>query len=391
MSELPHAGASTPAPADLSAQTLDPLVRGTTLLDRFTVVEVLSSDGSTNMYRVAVMRQCPNCGVDNEGNLTHCGFCGTELPAARTLALVEQSKPSNGQVIPASFTLDGLTYTFARDLDTAAEPVERTVRLEYGFVSDPGLARGARGEPNEDSVLTMLVQSQYADAAPTLGVFMVADGVGGAEAGEVASRMAVQSTAHALLARLLAPTADDAPLTGEMIHDALRDAIGKANRQVIEYAQTHEMQPGTTITLAVVRDGRAYFANVGDSRAYLMREHALTQVTRDHSYVAGLVANGEIAPDEARVHPQRNLILRSLGDPSGFEVDLFPAREGLTLGAGDQIMLCSDGLWEMVSDEDIARVLSNTSGAQEACGQLVGFANAAGGADNISVVVVRAA
>lgn len=390
MSDLPLDGTNAPASADPPAETLDPLVTGTTLLDRYTIVELLWSSDGTNVYRVAEMRRCPNCGVDNEGNLTHCGFCEDELPPARTFALTEQSKPSNGQISPTSFSLDGLTYVLARDLETRAETVERAVRLEYGFVSDPGLARGARGEPNEDSVLTMQLVSQHATAAPTLGLFIVADGVGGAEAGEVASRMAVQSTAHALLARLLAPTSDDAEVMPETIQDAMRAAIGQANTHVMNYADAHEVQPGTTITLALVRDGRAYFANVGDSRAYLLRENVLTQITRDHSYVAGLVARGEITPDEARVHPRRNLILRSLGDSSGFDVDVFPEGEGLALDAGDQILLCSDGLWEMLSEDEIAKVLTTVSSAQEACAQLVGFANAAGGADNISVVIVRA-
>jgi protein phosphatase len=122
-----------------------------------------------------------------------------------------------------------------------------------------------------------------------------------------------------------------------------------------------------------------------------LREGTLKQVTRDHSYVGELVRKGEITEEEARVHPQRNLILRSLGDPSGVKPDIFAGDgNGLELQAGDLLLLCTDGLWEMVTDEEIARIVLQNDDPRQACAQLVRFANAAGGADNITALILKA-
>ena len=369
-----------------AAETLNPLVLGTTLLDRYTIVEVISSEHGVNTYRVAEMRRCPNCGVENEGNLTHCGFCGLELPAPRTLVLTERAAASSA-MLPTSFMLDGLTYAFTRDASQQLEAVKPAIQLRYHFLSDPGLVRGIKGDVNEDSVLAFHLTAQHSTAAPLLGLFIVADGVGGAAAGEVASQLAIQTVAHELLSKLLAPIPDYVSLTDGMIHEFIRAAISEANVQVLAYGDQYQVSLGATITLALVLDDHAYFANVGDSRSYMWRDQTLTQLTRDHSYVAQLVIKGEITAEEARVHPQRNLILKSLGDASGFEVDIFPSNESLELQRGDQFLLCSDGLWEMVNDAEIQNILAKATNAQQACAQLISFANAAGGVDNISVIV----
>lgn len=365
-----------------------PLVLGTILLDRYTIVEVLATENGVNVYRVAEMRRCLNCGVENEGGLTHCGFCGTELPAARTLILSERPTSPNGQMIPSSFMLDGMSYAFARDMDAANEPPRTTVQITHSFVSDPGLVRGSRGDPNEDSILTFQLTSQHSTAMQTLGLFVVADGVGGAEAGELASQMAIQAIAHTVLSGLVAPGRIETE--NKAVRAALSSAISEANARVLDYGQLHDVPLGSTLTLALVLDNRAFIANLGDSRTYLFRDNELVQITHDHSYVAQLVAKGEIATEQVRTHPQRNLILRSLGDATGFEPDIFPDEGGgMELLTGDQILLCSDGLWEMVSDEEIANVLRHTSDLSQACAQLTSFANAAGGIDNISAILVQ--
>ena len=138
-------------------------------------------------------------------------------------------------------------------------------------MSDPGIARVLRGDPNEDSVLAFRLTAQHSKTGSDMGVLMIADGVGGAAAGEVASEMATQTIAQELVAALMHPSGGGR-VTDEDIHDTLRAAISEANQQVIEYGLTHSLSPGTTVVLALLREGRLYIANVGDSRAYLYRE-----------------------------------------------------------------------------------------------------------------------
>ncbi len=368
-----------------------PLVVGTTLLDRYTVIELVSSGDGANVYRVAEMRPCPACGVENEGNRAQCGYCGSELPAPRVLALVERNSPTHGAIVPTSFELDGMTYAFARDAATIDEEHATTLRLANAFLSDPGITRATRGEPNEDSVLAFEATGQFEGGRSTKGLYIVADGVGGAAAGEVASEMAVKTIAQDLTAFLFAPPNGRVESRAVELASALQAAIVRANHQIVEYGHTHHIALGTTVVLALVLDGRAYIANVGDSRAYLWRDDSLRQITRDHSFVGELVRKGEITAEQARIHPQRNLILRSLGDPSGVQPDVYPEEaDGIELQDGDILLLCTDGLWEMVSDKELAMILGQNGELEEMCKQLVLFANAAGGADNITALALGA-
>ena len=141
----------------------------------------------------------------------------------------------------------------------------------------------------------------------------------------------------------------------------------------------------TTITLAVIRDGYAVIANVGDSRAYRWNADGLQQISVDHSLVQSLVEAGELEPDQIYTHPQRNIIYRALGDRSRTEVDTFP----LELVPGDRLILCSDGLWEMTRDDGIEETMLRELDPQVACDMLVELANMAGGTDNISIIIVE--
>jgi serine/threonine protein phosphatase PrpC len=141
---------------------------------------------------------------------------------------------------------------------------------------------------------------------------------------------------------------------------------------------------GTTLTAALVVGEICAIANVGDSRTYLCREGHLEQITQDHSLVASLVAANMIQPEQMHVHPQRSNIYRSLGDRASVEIDIFEC----PLQVGDRLLLCSDGLWEMVYDPEILQIMERSANPQEACDRLVEAANLAGGVDNISVAAV---
>jgi protein phosphatase len=173
------------------------------------------------------------------------------------------------------------------------------------------------------------------------------------------------------------------------LESLIHSAISKANSVVYDYAKHKPRQAanaGTTIAMMAVRGEQAVIANIGDSRVYLLRDHIMRQITIDHSLVASMVAEGHISPDEIFTHPQRNMIYRFLGQKGDVKADIFRER----LKPGDQVLLCSDGLWEMVrSDGRMQALFEKEADLQSACQNLVEAANQAGGEDNISVILVR--
>lgn len=370
-------------------EPLLPLIPGTLLLDRYTVVELVSSSETANVYFVAPVRPCPVCGVENDGGAIECGFCGAELPEPNFLRLIEQRAPSDPHWLPpSSFVIDGCSYTLTPNSNAMSTETNSTLRFTYGMQTDPGLKRGALGEPNEDSLAVVTFDAQDARGA-ALGLFMIADGVGGAAAGEVASRLSLQTLTHEWVTRLLLPAWNERALSDETTRAEIITGLAAANTRLLQYQSEHNLQLGTTLTAALVWNGHAYVVNIGDSRTYLYRHGTLSQLTRDHSYVATLVASGTLTPEEAYLHPQRNLILRSLGDVN-LEADIFPEENhALELLPGDRLLLCSDGLWEMVRDAEMQNALAQTPDAQPACAALVNLANLAGGADNITIIIIN--
>ena len=225
------------------------------------------------------------------------------------------------------------------------------MRLGIGVATDIGRVR----EKNEDSYLV---------EEP---LFAVADGMGGHKGGDVASQLALETIEGK-------PAAD--------LGQRLRDA----NAAVFERSQTDRsvMGMGTTVTAVVVQGTSALFAHVGDSRAYLLRAGDLRQLTDDHTLVARMVKTGEITEAEAEVHPHRSVLTRALGTEPDVIVDEFD----VALTDGDRLLLCSDGLTGMVTEEQIVAILSAAPDPQDAANRLVRAANRAGGVDNITVVVV---
>jgi protein phosphatase len=234
------------------------------------------------------------------------------------------------------------------------------MKLKWGASTDVGMVR----QQNEDSFL----------AEETL--FVVADGMGGHNAGEVASALAVTTLKAG--ARLGIDTTED-----------FRELVQQANSAIYTASLDDSTQSGmgTTVTALSIVEGeepRVLVANVGDSRAYLWRSGALSRLSVDHSYVQELVNEGIITPEAARVHPRRNIVTRALGIDRSVNVDVFTH----FVRTGDRIVLCSDGLVDEVADNEIARVLGQHTDPQETAEALVMVANTNGGRDNTTVIVV---
>ncbi len=245
------------------------------------------------------------------------------------------------------------------------------MNFEYAGVTDPGLLR----ENNEDSVAFDPVQ----------GVAVLADGMGGYNAGEIASAMAV-TFVKAELSRWLEEAAPQC--TASDIKHAMEVCVVNANQSIYNAANANPQFSGmgTTIVLGVFEAGRVLLAHVGDSRCYVWRQGVLTQLTRDHSLLQEQLAAGVITPAQAKVASHKNLVTRALGVDDGVQVDVMEH----TPAEGDVYLMCSDGLSDMVDDEDVARLLLNKSSLQDCASALVRAANEAGGRDNISVILIGA-
>lgn len=238
------------------------------------------------------------------------------------------------------------------------------MRTLHGRQSDQGRVRTS----NEDSFI----------ANGDAGLFLVADGMGGHAAGEVASKEAAETIER----MVLSSDAQDDP--GEL----LRNAVESANLRVYEKQRQRSEYGGmgSTLTVLLIRDGKYYVAHVGDSRAYLWRDGTLSQITEDHSVVWHLYENGLLRKEDLCRHPQKNLITRSIGPHPNVESDL----ESGEVRESDVYMLCSDGLSDVLPDETISGILAQQDRTpQDLANALVASANAGGGPDNVTVVVVR--
>jgi len=213
-----------------------------------------------------------------------------------------------------------------------------------------------------------------------LGLLAVADGMGGYNGGEIASSLAVRTVHESLLSSSI--DGGSPPDWEPLIREAARRADQAIRLRAAEDAQLLEM--GTTLVLALCRASEIHLTHAGDSRAYLLQEGAMRCLTRDHSLVNEMIDNGEITPKEARRHPLRNVITRSLGSHGSAELDF----QTVTWESGDRLLLCSDGLTNMVEDRGIQElILCARTDLPLACEKLVQAANRAGGKDNISVIL----
>ncbi len=266
----------------------------------------------------------------------------------------------------------------------SSAPPARSLKPTHGQATHPG----QRHLHNEDAVVTFTFDKEQEGRSVPIGFYLVADGMGGHDAGDLASRTVNQIVTDWIIQTKVLPdlrkasrqlTTDDA--TSEM----LTQAIQQANEALLHHGEQKRSDPGSTVTAALIIGDVATIANVGDSRTYLLRNGQLEQITQDHSLVARLVDAGIIEPEDVHSHPQRNQIYRCLGHEPDIEVDTFTR----PLRADDMLVLCSDGLWEMVPDDEIRRIVENARSPQKACDALIEAANQAGGEDNIAVIAVE--
>lgn len=252
-------------------------------------------------------------------------------------------------------------------------------RVRVGTTSDIG----GRGN-NEDAALTVMTNAEVTGSIPPIGLFMVADGMGGHQNGEFASSIAVRTVGQAVIRDIVMPQLEGSDINSadqKTIPEVLAEAMAAANTAV----QLEVPGGGTTATCAVIRGDLAYIAHVGDSRAYLVSEGNLELITRDHLLVRRLQELGQLTAQEADAHPQRNVLYRAIGQSDSLEVDAATRR----LPPSARLLLCSDGLWGVIGDEAIREIVAKYPDPQEACDQLVAAANASGGPDNITVVLVQ--
>ncbi len=236
--------------------------------------------------------------------------------------------------------------------------------------------RGRRREHNEDCHATW-VPDPASPGARFGALMMVADGMGGSQAGEVASRI----TTDTVVREYRNESCTDPT---EALHDAIEAANEAVHRESLEKPDRGGM--GTTCTAAVVRDRELYLGHVGDSRAYLLHEGSIRQLTQDHSLVAQLVREQQLTEEQARIDPRRNVVTRSVG--VGREVQVDAWRHDAPLEPGDTIVLCTDGLHGVVVNSEIAEFASGPD-LDAACKGLIALANERGGPDNITVIIAR--
>ncbi len=244
--------------------------------------------------------------------------------------------------------------------------------IEAASLTDVGLQRAN----NEDSFLYWEPDSDV-EFRRKGRLAVIADGMGGYEGGQEASRLAVDTVRH-VYDRNFNSDAQTALIA------AFHSAHDNIQRYAVEHPEFHGM--GTTCTALSIIGRQLYFAHVGDSRLYLVRGDAVTRLTRDHSYVGRLVENGIVRSEDAESHPQRHILTAALG--SGHDVTPHVPEQPIPLESGDILILCTDGLWSLIGDMELARVV-RTNAPAEACLKLVRMALERGGPDNVTVLVLR--
>lgn len=292
-------------------------------------------------------------------------------------------------------------YRSVNEMKLALADLNVMVNVRVGHFTDVGKIR----ELNEDSLLVLNLTQYFESVQTNIGLYIVSDGMGGEAAGEVASRVTVRAIAEWITDRLISASLRSthgeriaaetetggirlASSTGADVRasELLTNAVIHANQEVLQYARLnpHTRGLGATVTAAMLVGNSLTIGHVGDSRCYVISARGIEQVSEDHSIVERMVREGQIERDEARFHPYRNVIYRSIGCREEIEIDIVRCM----LRSGESFVLCSDGLNGMLSDQEICEIVLGNPEPSQAAKELVVAANARGGEDNISVVVV---
>jgi len=278
------------------------------------------------------------------------------------------------------------TATTAPLTDQQVEAILHSKNVQFDLqqlLSAAGQSVGKQRELNEDSLFAITTTLAGNSGSLPFGLYIIADGMGGHQYGEVASNAAIRTVAGHIVRKFqpylfnLKPTPPE-----ESLQEIMQAAVKEAQKTI----QSEAPSSGTTLTAALVLGQQVTIAHVGDSRAYnVFSDGRIEVITRDHSLVKRLEELGHISPDEAENYPHRNVLYRALGQGEILEPDIFTVAFPQT----GYLMLCSDGLWGVVAEQDMLRMIKDAPNLERACQNLVEAANAAGGPDNISVIIVQ--
>jgi PPM family protein phosphatase len=303
----------------------------------------------------------------------------------------EPTEPSQTNTTPSadgipsakpSYQTDEKTALFdvnvTRELLDNPEKFFNNGRVTVGHVSDMGVVR----TNNEDAVYTFFASGSFAEGIPDFGVFAIADGMGGHQLGERASAIAVRTVAEYILSKIYLPMIaieeeDDRPTISEVLMAAVKTANDLVIREIAD--------GGTTLTVMVLIGEWAHFAHVGDSRAYIITKEMAEQITRDHSLVQRLIELNQLDANQSKEHPQRNVLYRAIGQSDNIEVDTLSRR----LASNSYVMICTDGLWDVVSNHQIREIITTLQNPQQSAQKLVELAITQGSTDNVSSIIIK--
>ena len=287
--------------------------------------------------------------------------------------------------VPVADLVDHELKVDTKELDKTTTPVD-TKKIGY---SSPhinvgyGLSAGKQRNHNEDAFFTLTTMFSYNETELPFGLYMIADGMGGHKNGEIASELAIRTIAGIILKEIYTPLMSLDPQPSELSYrEVFYNGIEKANAEII----TKSYGGGTTVTAILVIGDQMTIAHVGDSRVYSIDNNGnMEALTRDHSLVKRLQELGQITPEEAAVHPQRNVLYRALGQGEPFEPEIISTKRP----EKGSMLVCSDGLWSIVGKEGMQSIIKSGVSPQDICDRLIDAANDAGGPDNISAILVE--